>query len=62
MVSRTTPPIQAALAAPNWWPATIQPKTMGASRSPKASVVRRSVGGTVAIQSSPKKIANSDRL
>ena len=42
---------RSALAAPSWCPAAIQPKTIGPSRSPKVSVARRTVGGTVAIQS-----------
>jgi hypothetical protein len=42
-----------AKAAPTWCDATIQPKTMLAFSRPKTSAVRRTVGGTVAIQSSP---------
>ena len=45
--------MKAALAAPSWWPAAIQPNTMGARVSPKARLARRRVGGTVASQSRP---------
>jgi len=50
---RIRPAPSAPTPAPIWCEATIQPKAMGASRAPTASVVRRIVGGTVAIQSRP---------
>ena len=53
MAVRTTPAPKAAVAAPTWCDAAIQPNTTGASSLPKASLVSFSVGGTVAIQSSP---------
>ena len=43
----------AALAAPSWWPAKIQPKTRLARSRPNRAAVSRTVGGTVAIQSRP---------
>ena len=50
---RINPAPSAPTPAPIWWDATIQPKAIGASRTPTASVVSRTVGGTVAIQSRP---------
>jgi len=50
---RITPAPSAPTPAPIWCEATIHPNAMGASRTPTASVVNRTVGGTVAIQSRP---------
>ena len=48
-----TPAPQAAAAAPSWWAAKIQPNTSPTFCGPKCWAVSLTVGGTVAIQSSP---------
>ena len=45
---RTIPASSAPAAAPIWCDATTQPKAIGPSSTPNASVVSRTVGGTVA--------------
>jgi hypothetical protein len=50
---RRAPAAKAAKAAPNWWQAKIQPKTMAACSRPKMVPLRAMVGGTVATQSRP---------
>ena len=47
------PAASAAIPAPSWWDAKIQPKTTPTRARPKVSAVRATVGGTVATQSSP---------
>src|SRR6185295_12963245 len=50
---RDNPAPKAAVAAPSWWPAKIQPNTKLARSGPNRCAVSRTVGGTVAIQSRP---------
>ncbi|KAG1316625.1 hypothetical protein G6F63_015995 [Rhizopus arrhizus] len=67
------PAIHAAVAAPNWWPATIQPKTIAASRSPTASVadearedrqaVEREIGiGQVDQRQAAQRVVDEEQL
>ena len=50
---RIDPAPSAASDAPTWWLAAIQPYMTPVFSRPNASEVRRTVGGTVAIQSRP---------
>ena len=61
-ISRERPEPYAATADPSWWAPKIQPKTIGPFIVPKNLPLSLTVGGTVAIKSSPKKIAHSVRL
>ena len=58
--ARILPP-HAATAAPTWWAAKTQPKTMPTLALPNERTVSATVGGTVATQSSPKNTANAIR-
>ena len=53
VVVRIDPAPSAAIDAPTWWLAAIQPYMTPVFSRPNASVVSRTVGGTVAIQSRP---------
>jgi hypothetical protein len=52
VLSRMAPAVAAAMAAPIWWEANTQPKTM-IPLAPKACRHSAAVGGTVATQSRP---------
>ena len=56
--SLAIPAVEAETAAPYWWAANIQPNITGPFTLPKNFDVNLTVGGTVAIKSSPKKIAH----
>ena len=55
--SLAKPAVEAAKAAPYWWAANIQPNITGPFTLPKNFDVNLTVGGTVAMKSNPKKIA-----
>ena len=57
-LSRVSPAAKAATADPNWCDAKIHPNTIGPLIGPKKFPASRTVGGTVAIKSNPKKIAH----
>ena len=57
-LSQFSPATKAATAEPSWCDAKIHPNTMGPFIGPKKFPANRTVGGTVAIKSNPKKIAH----
>tara|TARA_Y100001934_G_scaffold249824_1_gene311615 strand:- start:39 stop:404 length:366 start_codon:yes stop_codon:yes gene_type:complete len=57
-LSRVSPAANAANAEPIWCEEKIHPNNTGPFTGPKNCPANRTVGGTVAIKSNPKKIAH----